>query len=74
MGYLQAVCSIVIMFGIQWGYALANIGIGVVVYIYIGQFNPGVFPGIAEFNMLDWIRDGFRRCCRSGLEIFWKEL
>ena len=61
---LQAIFSIVITFGVQWGYALANMGIVLVVYIYIGQFNPGTSPGIAEFSMWQWVRDGFRSCCR----------
>jgi len=33
------------MFGIQWMYALANVLVAFVVYIYIGLANPGVFPG-----------------------------
>ena len=41
----QALISVVIMFGIQWGYALCNFLAFLMIYIYIGQFNPGVFPG-----------------------------
>ena len=42
----QALASVVIMFGIQWGYALCNFLAFLMIYIYIGQFNPGVFPGM----------------------------
>ena len=38
------------MFGIQWGYALCNFLAFVMIYIYIGQFNPGVFPGMYSFG------------------------
>ena len=34
------------MFLIHWGYALANISAGLIIYIYIGQANPGVSKGL----------------------------
>lgn len=57
-----ATVSVVIMFGTQWIYALVEVIVAVVVYIYIGQANPGYFPGIAEFNFYDWMKSGLRRC------------
>ena len=35
----------VIMFGTQWAYALIELLAAIIVYIYIGQANPGYFPG-----------------------------
>ena len=42
---LQAFASVLIMFLINWGYALANISVALLVYIYIGQANPGLSKG-----------------------------
>lgn len=42
---LQEVACIVIMFAIQWIYALATIAAFAIIYVYIGQASPGVFPG-----------------------------
>jgi hypothetical protein len=33
------------MFGTQWIYALVEVIAAIGVYIYIGQANPGYFPG-----------------------------
>ena len=41
----QAFASVLIMFLINWGYALANISVALLVYIYIGQANPGLSKG-----------------------------
>ena len=43
--WFQSLSCVIIMFAIQWGYALANISVLLIVYVYIGQANPGVFPG-----------------------------
>ena len=58
------VASIVIMFLIQWAYALANIGVFIIIYLYIGIMNPGVFPGIAEYSTIDSIKEAIQNCCR----------
>ena len=42
---LQTFASLLIMFLINWGYALANISVALLVYIYIGQANPGLSKG-----------------------------
>lgn len=60
------ILSIIIIFSINWIYTFVEISIAIIIYIYIGQASPGYFPGIAEFNMYDWIKTGFRRCCRRG--------
>ena len=49
---LQAFASILIMFLINWGYALANISLALLVYIYIGQANPGLSKGRPGFSFV----------------------
>lgn len=52
-----AFASVFLMFLIHWGYALANISAGLIIYIYIGQANPGVAKGIAhDFNFARWVQ------------------
>jgi len=54
---LQAFASVLIMFLINWGYALANISVALLVYIYIGQANPGLSKGVAsEFVFSKWVQ------------------
>lgn len=38
------------MFVIQWVYAVANIGVALLLFLYIGKTNPGLPPG--EFPLL----------------------
>lgn len=33
------------MFVIQWVYAVANIGVALLLFLYIGKTNPGLPPG-----------------------------
>ncbi len=71
---LQAVISVVIMFGIQWGYTLCNFLAFLMIYIYIGQFNPGVFPGrCACVCVRACVCDGegacVRGCARCGRKV-----
>ena len=49
---LQAFASILIMFLINWGYALANISLALLVYIYIGQANPGLSKGRPGYSFV----------------------
>jgi hypothetical protein len=51
-----AIIKIVIMFCVQWGYALSAVITALFIWYYIGQVNPGVYPGIAEFRLWPWIR------------------
>ncbi|XP_062580263.1 solute carrier family 12 member 8-like [Saccostrea cucullata] len=60
---------IVIMFSVQWAYALGEMTVVLIIYIYIGQASPGYFPGIADFNMYEWIKGGIKRCCRGGKDV-----
>ncbi|XP_074656364.1 solute carrier family 12 member 8-like isoform X2 [Tubulanus polymorphus] len=55
----------VIMFAIMWIYALATILVTIVIYFYITKTNPGVFPGIADFNLWIWLKERFQNCCRG---------
>ena len=41
----QVVVCLVIMFSIQWAYALGELSAALIIYVYIGQASPGYFPG-----------------------------
>uniref|UniRef100_H3DG85 Solute carrier family 12 member 8 n=1 Tax=Tetraodon nigroviridis TaxID=99883 RepID=H3DG85_TETNG len=61
-----ALSSIVIMFVIQWVYAVANIGVALLLFLYIGKTNPGLPPGIAaRYTFFTWLKSAiitmFRR-------------
>ncbi|KAM4025113.1 LOW QUALITY PROTEIN: solute carrier family 12 member 8 [Anomaloglossus baeobatrachus] len=57
VSFIGAIVSIVIMFVIQWIYALVNIGVAVLLYFYIGRVSPGMNPGAAaNFSFFAWIR------------------
>lgn len=43
------------MFLIHWGYALANISAALIIYIYIGQTNPGVTKGMYVFTFYTFL-------------------
>ncbi len=65
------------MFAIQWGYALANISLCLIIYIYIGQANPGVFPGKNTFffffiygrSLETWLRVPYSKIYTGPLNI-----
>ncbi|XP_035659360.1 solute carrier family 12 member 8-like [Branchiostoma floridae] len=63
---IGAIASLVIMFAIQWAYALANLAVYVLLYVYIGQANPGVYPGLTDFSLIQWIKTTFQSLCRRG--------
>lgn len=56
---------LVIMFTIQWIYAVMEILAFFIIYIYIGRASPGYFPGITEFNFYEWIKELYLRCRRG---------
>nr|CAD7400602.1 unnamed protein product [Timema poppensis] len=57
-----AAVKLLIMFLVHWGYALANIGVVFIVWLYIGHANPAVKPGIsAEFKFFTWLKNIFFR-------------
>ncbi|ESO90390.1 hypothetical protein LOTGIDRAFT_123579, partial [Lottia gigantea] len=57
---------LVLLFMIQWMYALGELTVFFAIYFYIGQASPGYFPGIAEFNFYEWIKECLQSCCRRG--------
>ncbi|KAM6970570.1 solute carrier family 12 member 8 [Aplochiton taeniatus] len=57
LSFIGAASSFLIMFVIDWIYALINIGVVVLLLLYIGQTNPGLPPGAAyRFSLCKWIK------------------
>ncbi|KAL2081567.1 hypothetical protein ACEWY4_023420 [Coilia grayii] len=64
---LGALCSITIMFVIQWVYALLNMLVAVILYLYIGKTSPGLPIGAAaRFSFFRWIRSSLGNVGRRG--------
>ncbi|KAK2839650.1 hypothetical protein Q5P01_013390 [Channa striata] len=62
---IGALCSLIIMFVIQWIYALANIVVALLVYFYIGKTSPGLPIGIAaRFSFFTWLKSTVNSICR----------
>lgn len=57
-----AIIKLLIMVLVQWGYALSALISVCFLWFYIGQSNPGVFPGISEFKLFPWIKTILLRC------------
>lgn len=54
---IGALGSILIMFVIQWVYALANIVVALLLFIYIGRTSPGLPLGMAaRFSFFSWLK------------------
>ncbi|XP_039611304.1 solute carrier family 12 member 8 isoform X2 [Polypterus senegalus] len=67
VSFIGALSSLMIMFVIQWIYALANICVAILLYFYIGQVSPGLPPGAAaNFSFLKWIQSLFQFLSRRG--------
>ncbi|XP_028663830.2 solute carrier family 12 member 8 isoform X3 [Erpetoichthys calabaricus] len=67
VSFIGALSSLMIMFVIQWIYALANICVAILLYFYIGQVSPGLPPGAAaNFSFLKWIQSSFQFLSRRG--------
>ncbi|XP_029493108.1 solute carrier family 12 member 8 isoform X2 [Oncorhynchus nerka] len=65
---IGALCSILIMFVIQWVYALANIIVALVLFLYIGKASPGLPIGVASrFSFFRWIRTTLSNLGRGEL-------
>ncbi|XP_060944498.1 solute carrier family 12 member 8 isoform X2 [Limanda limanda] len=63
---IGALTSLVIMFVIQWVYALANIVVALLLYFYIGKTSPGLPIGIAaRFSFFTWLRSTLSSICRG---------
>ncbi|KAJ8945637.1 hypothetical protein NQ314_009172 [Rhamnusium bicolor] len=58
-----AALKILIMFLVNWLYALACITVVFLVWLYIGTANPAVKPGLAsEFRFFRWVKSILMRC------------
>ncbi|XP_024263265.1 solute carrier family 12 member 8 isoform X3 [Oncorhynchus tshawytscha] len=65
---IGALCSILIMFVIQWVYALANIIVALVLFLYIGKASPGLPIGVASrFSFFRWIKTTLSNLGRGEL-------
>ncbi|XP_060910176.1 solute carrier family 12 member 8 isoform X1 [Labrus mixtus] len=63
---IGALTSILIMFVIQWVYALANIVIALLLFLYIGKTSPGLPIGIAaRFSFFTWLKSTLNSICRG---------
>ncbi|XP_034430600.1 solute carrier family 12 member 8 isoform X1 [Hippoglossus hippoglossus] len=63
---IGALSSLVIMFVIQWVYALANIVVALLLYFYIGKTSPGLPIGIAaRFSFFTWLKSTLNSICRG---------
>ncbi|KAM8856923.1 solute carrier family 12 member 8 isoform 1-T1 [Synchiropus picturatus] len=61
-----ALSSVMIMFVIQWVYALANIVFALLLYFYIGKTNPGLPLGVAaRFSLFSWLKSTLKSICRK---------
>ncbi|XP_030643477.1 solute carrier family 12 member 8 [Chanos chanos] len=64
---IGALCSILIMFVIQWVYALANIVVALILFLYIGKTSPGLPTGAAaRFSFFRWIKSSLSNLGRRG--------
>ncbi|XP_073330085.1 solute carrier family 12 member 8 [Pagrus major] len=62
---IGALTSILIMFVIQWVYALANIVVALLLFLYIGKTSPGLPTGIAaRFSFFTWLKSTLNSICR----------
>ncbi|XP_062862295.1 solute carrier family 12 member 8 [Trichomycterus rosablanca] len=63
---IGALCSIMIMFVIQWVYALVNISVALVLFLYIGNTSPGLPTGAAaRFSFFQWIKSSLSSLYRK---------
>ncbi|KAK0055545.1 solute carrier family 12 member 8 [Biomphalaria pfeifferi] len=62
LSLLGCLICLVIMFTTQWLFALIELLVFLVIYIYIGRASPGYFPGIAEFNFYEWLKESCNKC------------
>ncbi|CAG2170003.1 unnamed protein product [Oppiella nova] len=59
---MGAIIKVVIMFLVQWGYALSAFITLTFLWYYMGAVNPGLFPGISEFRAYPWIKSRVLIC------------
>ncbi|XP_014262007.1 solute carrier family 12 member 8 [Cimex lectularius] len=52
------------MFLVHWSYALVNLGMVFLIWLYVGLTNPAVKPGAAsEFKFFKWLKVALLRIC-----------
>ncbi|XP_028249469.1 solute carrier family 12 member 8 [Parambassis ranga] len=62
---IGALSSVLIMFVIQWVYALANIVAALILFFYIGKTSPGLPIGIAaQFSFFTWLKSSLSSILR----------
>uniref|UniRef100_A0A3B4C778 Solute carrier family 12 member 8 n=1 Tax=Pygocentrus nattereri TaxID=42514 RepID=A0A3B4C778_PYGNA len=73
---VQALSSVMIMFVIQWVYALVNMSIALLLFLYIGKASPGLPTGAAaRFSFFRWIKSSLsslgrgKRECRDQIVV-----
>ncbi|XP_066158485.1 solute carrier family 12 member 8 [Euwallacea fornicatus] len=63
LSLIGALIKIIIMFLVNWVYAVASISVVFLIWLYIGTANPAVKPGLAsEFHFLRWFKTVLLRC------------
>ncbi|XP_052421136.1 solute carrier family 12 member 8 isoform X4 [Carassius gibelio] len=61
-----ALCSFMIMFVIQWMYALINITVALILFLYIGTTSPGLPTGAAaRFSFFKWLKTSLQNLGRQ---------
>lgn len=69
--YFQALIKCLVMFLVNWVYAIVCMSIVFIVWYYIGTANPAVKPGVShEFRFFVWLKNTLFRC--FGYVIFIK--
>ncbi|XP_032879569.1 solute carrier family 12 member 8 isoform X2 [Amblyraja radiata] len=67
LSLIGTIVSVLIMFMIHWIYALINIALALLIYLYIGQMSPGLPLGLAHnFHFFRWIQTTFQDWGRKG--------
>lgn len=67
LSFIGTIVSVLIMFMIHWIYALINIALALLIYLYIGQMSPGLPLGVAHnFHFFRWIQTTFQDWGRKG--------
>jgi len=64
VSFFGFVLKLIMMFFVNWVYALVNIAAVFIVWFYIGRANPGVAPGVAaDFRFLVWMKECISALC-----------
>lgn len=64
LSLIGALIKIIIMFLVNWVYAIVYLSALFLIWLYIGTANPAVKPGLAsDFHFLRWLKILILRCC-----------